>query len=99
MLLTMALTSAEPGALAREIHRVLRPGGVCIYTVRHVGDAHYGAGRDLGDNLYEHGGFVVQFFDRRRVDQLAEGYALEDVAAFEDGSLPRRLWRITMRRA
>lgn len=99
MLLTMALTSAELGALAREIHRVLRPGGLCIYTVRHVGDAHYGAGHDLGDNLYEHGGFVVHFFDRRLVDQLAEGYTLEDIAAFEEGSLPRRLWRITMRRS
>jgi hypothetical protein len=26
------------------IRRVLRPGGTFIYTVRHTGDAHYGAG-------------------------------------------------------
>lgn len=98
MLFTMALTSDELGALAGEVHRVLRPGGLCIYTVRHVGDPHYGAGRDLGDNLYENGGFVVHFFDRPLVDRLAEGFSLEDVTAFEEGGLPRRLWRITMRR-
>ena len=98
MLFTMALTSDELAALASEVHRVLGPGGLCIYTVRHVGDAHYGAGRDVGDNLYENGGFVVHFFDRPLVDRLAEGFSLEDVTAFEEGGLPRRLWRITMRR-
>ncbi|MEX6430980.1 SAM-dependent methyltransferase, partial [Ferrimicrobium acidiphilum] len=60
--------------------------------------AHFGAGRDLGDNLYENGGFVVHFFDRQLVDRLAEGFELEDVTTFEEGDLPRRLWRITMRR-
>ena len=98
MLFTMALGSDELVALAGEVHRVLRPGGLCIYTVRHVGDAHYGAGRDLGDNLYENGGFVVHFFDRPLVDRLAGRFELEDVTAFEEGELPRRLWRITMRR-
>jgi len=98
MLFTMALTSDELANLASEVHRVLRPGGLCIYTVRHVGDAHYGAGRDLGDNLYENGGFVVHFFDRPLLHRLAEGFELQDVTAFEEGGLPRRLWRITMRR-
>lgn len=95
MLFTMALTTDELVALAAEVRRVLRPGGICIYTVRHVGDVHFGAGRDLGDNLYENGGFVVHFFDRSLVDQLASGFALEDVTAFEEGDLPRRLWRVT----
>ena len=98
MLFTMALTSDELANLAGEVRRVLRPRGVCIYTVRHTGDAHYGAGRDLGDNLYENGGFIVHFFDRQLVDRLAEGFELEDVTPFEEGSLPRRLWRIRMRR-
>ncbi len=97
MLLTMALTAAELEDLTGEIRRVLRPGGVCIYTVRHTGDAHYGAGRDLGDNLYENGGFVVHFFDRPLVEHLAAGFTLEDVTAFEEGGLPRRLWRVTLR--
>ncbi len=98
MLLSMALSSDELVALAGEVRRVLRPGGLCIYTVRHVGDVHYGAGIDLGDNLYENGGFVVHFFDRELVDRLADGFDLEAVTAFEEGGLPRRLWRITIRR-
>ncbi len=97
MLFCMALTSDELAALAGEVRRILRPGGLCIYTVRHFGDAHYGAGPDLGDNLYENGGFVVHFYDRQLVDRLAEGFEIEDITAFEEGDLPRRLWRITMR--
>jgi SAM-dependent methyltransferase len=98
MLFTMALSSDELVALAREVRRVLRPGGLCIYTVRHTGDAHYGTGHALGDNLYENGGFVVHFFDRALVDRLADGFTLEDLTGLEEGDLPRRLWRITMRR-
>ncbi len=98
MLFTMALTTEELDALAGEVHRVLRPAGLCIYTVRHTGDAHYGAGRSLGDDRYENGGFVVHFFDRPLVERLAAGFELEDVTAFEEGDLPRRMWRVTMRR-
>ncbi|MGW0228426.1 class I SAM-dependent methyltransferase [Actinopolymorpha singaporensis] len=95
MLLCMALSSAQIHALVDEIRRVLRPGGAFVYTVRHTGDAHYGTGRDHGDNIFEHGGFAVHFFDRNLVDQLAEGWTLQEVHAFEEGDLPRRLWRIT----
>lgn len=98
MLLTMALSTAQLEALVGEIHRVLRPGGLCVYTVRHTGDAHFGTGTGLGDNLYEHGGFVVHFFDRALVERLAAGYELDDITGFEEGGLPRRLWRVTLRR-
>ncbi len=45
MLFSMALTTPELERLARELHRVLRPGGLQVYTVRHTGDAHHGAGK------------------------------------------------------
>jgi SAM-dependent methyltransferase len=95
MLFNMALTTDEIETLAREVHRVLRPGGWHIYTVRHTGDAHFGTGLDRGDNMTEHGGFVVHFFDRPLVDRLARGFSSPQVVAFEEGELPRRLWRIT----
>lgn len=98
MLFTMALSSDELAALAAEVHRVLRPGGLCIYTARHTADSDYGTGRDLGDNLYENGGFIVHFFDEALVQRLAQGFELQDILAFEEGNLPRRLWQITMRR-
>ncbi|WP_128984267.1 class I SAM-dependent methyltransferase [Streptomyces roseicoloratus] len=95
MLLCMALSTKEIHAAVGEIRRVLRPGGVLVYTVRHTGDAHYGAGTAHGDDIYEHGGFAVHFFDRALVDDLADGWTLDDVHAFEEGDLPRRLWRVT----
>lgn len=98
MLFTMALSTGELVDLVSEIHRVVRPGGLCIYTVRHTGDAHFGAGISLGDNLYENGGFVVHFFDRSLVQELSTGFEIEDVTEFDEGALPRRLWRVTLRR-
>ncbi|WP_053752711.1 class I SAM-dependent methyltransferase [Streptomyces sp. MMG1533] len=95
MLLCMALSTAEIRAAVGEIRRVLRPGGTFVYTVRHTGDAHYGAGISHGDDIYEHGGFAVHYFDRDLVDALADGWTLDEVHAFEEGDLPRRLWRIT----
>lgn len=61
----------------------------------HTGDAHYGAGTAHGDDIFEHSGFAVRFFTRHLVDDLATGWDLTDVHAFEEGQLPRRLWRIT----
>ncbi|MFH8930302.1 class I SAM-dependent methyltransferase [Streptomyces pristinaespiralis] len=95
MLLCMALSTDEIHAAVAEVRRVLRPGGVFVYTVRHTGDAHYGRGAAHGDDIFEHGGFAVHFFPRRLVDALAEGWQLEEVQSFEEGELPRRLWRVT----
>lgn len=95
ILLCMALSTSEIHAAISEIRRVLRPNGVLVYTVRHTGDAHYRAGVAHGDNIFAHGGFAVHFFDRRLVDELATGWSLDDVAPFEEGELPRRLWRVT----
>ncbi|MFF8606931.1 methyltransferase domain-containing protein [Streptomyces sp. NPDC015346] len=95
MLLCMALSTAEIRSAVAEVRRVLRPGGTFVYTVRHTGDAHYGAGVAHGDDIYEHGGFAVHFFPRHLVDLLAEGWRLDEVHAFEEGALPRRLWRVT----
>ncbi|MFD7446150.1 class I SAM-dependent methyltransferase [Streptomyces sp. NPDC059909] len=95
MLLCMALSTKEIHDLVGEIRRVLRPGGVFVHTVRHTGDAHYGDGTAHGDDIYEHGGFAVHFFPRDLVDALADGWTLNEVHAFEEGDLPRRLWRTT----
>ncbi|GAA4887256.1 class I SAM-dependent methyltransferase [Streptomonospora salina] len=98
MLLCMALSTAEITALVEEVARVLRPGGTFVYTVRHTGDTHYGAGTAHGDDIFEHGGFAVHFFSRDLVGRLARGWDLDEVHPFEEGDLPRRLWRITQRR-
>ncbi|MGE2816127.1 class I SAM-dependent methyltransferase [Mycobacterium heidelbergense] len=96
MALCMALSTKEIHAAVNEVRRVLRPGGQFVYTVRHTDDAHYGAGNPLGNEIFEHGGFAVHFFSRELVDRLADGWALDDVHTFEEGDLPRRLWRVTL---
>ncbi|PSK28687.1 class I SAM-dependent methyltransferase [Nocardia seriolae] len=95
MLLCMNLSTQEIRDLVAEIRRVLKPGGVFVYTVRNTDDAHYGTGLALGDDIYEHGGFAVHFFSRELVDTLATGWELQEQHSFEEGELPRRLWRIT----
>jgi SAM-dependent methyltransferase len=95
MALCMALSTKEIHAIVNEVRRVLRPGGTFIYTVRHTGDPHYGAGNPHGEDIFEHGGFAVHFFSRQLVDALANGWIVKDVYAFEEGELPRRLWRVT----
>lgn len=98
MLFCMALTTSELEQLSREVHRVLRPGGLNVYTVRNTNDLHYGRGIHKWEDMYEVGGFVVQFFNREKVEHLARGYQVMDIEEFEEGELPRRLFRVTLRK-
>lgn len=97
MLFCMALTTRELEFLASEIRRVLKPGGINIYTVRHTGDPHYGTGIHRGEDMYEVGGFIVHFFSREKVEHLAKGYEIVSVDEFEEGSLPRKLFYVALR--
>ena len=98
MLFCMALTTDELEFLSNEVNRVLKPGGICLYTVRHIDDPHYGTGIHRGEDMYEIGGFIVHFFSREKVEHLAKGYEIVDVAEFEEGPLPRKLFRVTLRK-
>lgn len=99
MLYCMALTTEELEFLCSEVKRVLKPGGVNIYTARHSGDAHYGTGTSRGEDMYEiKGGFIVHFFSREKVEHLAAGYESFEVEEFEEGELPRKLYMVTMRK-
>ena len=98
MLFCMALTSAELEFLCGEIRRVLKPGGLNIYTVRHTGDPHYQKGIHRGEDLYEVGGFIVHFFSREKVEKLATGFEIVEIQEFEEGGLPRKLFRVILRK-
>jgi SAM-dependent methyltransferase len=98
MLFCMALTTPQLEQLGGEVRRVLRPGGLHVYTARTTADPDYGNGTAHGDDLYESNGFVVHFFSRELVDRLAQGFTALEVAEFEEGDLPRRLFRVTQRK-
>jgi SAM-dependent methyltransferase len=98
MLYCMALTTAELEVLSAEIRRVLRPNGLHVYTTRHTSDPDYGTGIRRGEDMYEVGGFIVHFFSKEKVQHLAKGYEILGVDEFEEGKLPRKLFRVTLRK-
>lgn len=98
MLLCMSLDERELARLIGEIGRVLRPGGLCIYTARTTDDPDCGRGRSLGEGRYELDGFGVHFFGPHLIELLAADFEVLEVERFEEGALPRRLVRVTMRK-
>jgi len=98
MLFCMALTNAQLQFLSEEIRRVLKPGGISVYTVRHTGDTHYKTGIHRGEDMYEVGGFIVHFFSREKVELLAKGYEIISIDEFEEGELPRKLFLVMLRK-
>jgi SAM-dependent methyltransferase len=98
MLYCMALTTKELKFLSDEIHRVLKNGGVNIYTVRHTGDGDYKNGIHRGEDLYESSGFIVHFFSKEKVKQLSNGFDIVNIENFEEGKFPRKLFRVTLKK-
>ncbi|HSH69120.1 MAG TPA: class I SAM-dependent methyltransferase [Deferrisomatales bacterium] len=97
MLLCMELTEAEIAFALGEIHRVLKPGGLALYSVRSDHDKHYRAGTHLGEDVYEVGEFVVHFFSEAKIRRLARGYRVLAIDRMEEGRLPRDLYGVTLR--
>ena len=64
MLYCMALSNFDIENLNNEIYRILKPGGINIYTVRHIDDGDYKKGIHRGEDLYENDGFIVNFFSK-----------------------------------
>ncbi|MFP4654291.1 MAG: class I SAM-dependent methyltransferase [Methanohalobium sp.] len=99
MLYCMALTTSEIEFITNELWRVLKPGGLYIYTVRNKNDADYGNGIHMGEDLYEiRKGFIVHFFDRNKIQHLSRGFEIIDIDEFEEGILPKKLYRVILRK-
>ena len=49
--------------------------------------------------MYESGsGFIVHFFSRDTVEHLAKGFDILSIAEFDEGTLPRKLFQVTLRK-
>ena len=92
MLYCMALTNNDLENLNHEIHRILKPKGINIYTVRHINDGDFKKGIHRGENLYENGGFIVHFFSKDKVKSLLKGFENISIDEFEEGGFPRKLY-------
>jgi hypothetical protein len=77
---------------------VIKDGGMNVYTVRNTDDKHYGKGIYRGEDMYEVNGFIVHFFNRQKIEHLAEGYEIVDVSSSQEGDLPRELFMVTLRK-
>ena len=78
--------------LNSEIHRILKPGGINIYTVRNTDDGDYKKGIHRGEDLYEIDGFIIHFFSKKTIQNLINGYENLSIDYFEEGSFPRKLF-------
>jgi len=92
MLYCMALTTSDLEKLNNEIYRILKPGGINIYTVRHTNDGDFQKGIHRGEDLYENDGFIVHYFSEEKVNSLLNGFKNVSLEKFEEGTFPRKLF-------
>ena len=98
MLYCMALSTQEIKNLNDEICRVLKPNGINIYTVRHTQDGDYKNGVHIGEDLYENDGFIVHFFSKEKIKDLSKGFNIIEIEKFEEGSFPRKLFKVILKK-
>ena len=94
MLYCMAFSFDQLKFLSSEIHRVLKPGGLNIYSVRNHNDGDFKNGKLIAKNIYQNDGFIVHFFSLDTINQLSMGYEILDITSFEEGKFPRKLYLI-----
>ena len=98
MLFCMALSNLDLENLNKEISRILKPGGINIYTVRHTDDGDYKNGIHIGEDLYENDGFIVHFFSKDKINQLSKDFEILNIEKFEEGNFPRKLFKVTAKK-
>ena len=98
MLYCMEFTTKEIIALNTEVNRVLKSDGLNLFTVRNTDDIQYGTGIHHGESIYENGGFIVHFFNKEKIKKISNGYEIIDISEFEEGSLPRKLYQVLLKK-
>lgn len=99
MFFTMHLNENELAFIFKECHRILKHGGMNIYSVRNVHDPHFKKGIHRGEDMWENQmGFVVHFFSMDKIQRLAVGYDLLYTKEFDDNSPPftKKLYEVVL---
>ena len=92
MLYCMALKNLEIQNLNNEILRVLEKGGINIYTVRNFEDGDYKNGVHIEDESYQNDGFIINFFSKKKIEDLLVGFSNIKIDRFNEGDFPRKLF-------
>ena len=98
MLYCMALTKKDLKYLSGELYKVLKTGGINIYTARNTQDGDYKNGFHVGENLYENDGFIVHFFSHQTIKEISDGFKIINIEKFEEGKFPRKLFIVTLKK-
>ena len=92
MLYCMALSTSDLSQINSEINRVLKQGGLNVYTVRNDIDGDYKNGIHRGEDMYEANGFIVHFFTKEKINSLLNGFDNLILEQFDEGNFPRKLY-------
>jgi SAM-dependent methyltransferase len=101
MFFTMEFTEEQLLKMLSECRRVLRPGGLNIYSVRNDHDPHYGKFTPKGEDMWQNPlGFVVHFFSENKIRRLSTGYDVLWIKEFEEPSPPftKKLYEVVLRK-
>lgn len=101
MFFCMELKEEESSFILKECLRVLKPGGLNVYSVRNEHDPHYRKFEPRGEDMYKNPmGYVVQFFDPEKIRRLAKGYEIVSIREFDDTSPPfvKKLYEVILRK-
>jgi len=101
MFFTMELWDKEVSFILEECRRVLRPGGLNIFSVRNDHDPHFQKGVHRGEDMWQSpAGFVVHFFSKEKIERMAEGYDVVRLIEFDDPAkqYTRKLYETVLRK-
>lgn len=97
MILTMDFTDDELRSIIADVHRVLVPGGLFIFSVRNTNDSDYGVGEKVRDFVYKNQkGFNVRFFDKNGITSFLDDFDIVRINEFSEGT--KVLYGITVRK-
>jgi SAM-dependent methyltransferase len=101
MFFTMEFNEDDVAMMLEECRRVLKPGGLNIYSVRNDHDAQYGKHTPKGKDMWQNPlGFVVHFFTEDKIRELSSGYDIMWIKEFEDRSPPfvKKLYEVALKK-
>ena len=101
MFFTMQFTEQEISEMLNDCRRVLKSGGINIFSVRNDHDPHYGKFEPMGTDMWKNPlGFVVHFFNEEKIRRLSGGHEILWIREFQEGSPPfgKMLYEVALRK-